>query len=73
MRATDLTAWRALMGGVKGKPISKRHAARLLHIGAMAWNRYEAGTVPVPGAIGLACAALAFGLPSWEAHGSGEQ
>lgn len=58
MTLTDLEAWRAHMG------YSIRRACVVLDISQDRWKRMASGG-RIPAHIGLACAALAFGLPEW--------
>lgn len=57
--AESLKIWRDRMG------YSKVEAATELGCSRNAWARWEAGTMPVPRYIGLACAALAMGMPAY--------
>ncbi len=70
MTPEDFHAWRKRMG------FKKIEAARALGIGVRTLDYYEAGersdggASPIPRAIALACAALAFGLPPYGEPGS---
>jgi len=57
MEAKDFCAWIEHMG------FSEREAARTLDLSRNSVAKYKAEGAPAY--IGLACAALAFGLPAW--------
>lgn len=62
MTAADFAAWVAHVKETRGW--SKRECARRLDCGINQIQRWE--RAGAPGYIGLACAALAFGLPKWQ-------
>ncbi len=62
MSGHDLTKWVEHMG------CTKKGAARMLGISRTSLDRYLQEGAPVT--VGLACAALAFGLPVWRSVAS---
>lgn len=59
MTPTDFARWRALMG------LNRRQASEALGVSRNMPAKYEAGTVPIPLTVALACAALIRGLSPW--------
>ena len=57
MKPSDFTAWRKRLG------LTKAGAARALGVGINQPTLWERGDAPIPRAIALACAAIAYGLP----------
>jgi predicted transcriptional regulator len=60
MKPASLTDWR------KRLSLSQRAAAKSLGVGTRSLSDYETGKTPIPRAVALACAAVAFGLPPME-------
>lgn len=64
MSQADFCAWLALMGR-KGRPMSVREAANRLGYCRNTVKSYKNGETRIPPNVGLACSAVALGLPSW--------
>lgn len=61
MTPTDFRAWR------KSLHLSQAAAAIALGLGKRTVEKYEAGELPVPKPVRLACAALTAGISDWSA------
>lgn len=59
MTPAEFTRWRSLMG------LNRSQAAEALGLSRNMPGKYEAGTVPVPRYVALACAALVRGIQPW--------
>lgn len=59
MTPTTLKLWRAVTR------LSQEEAAEKLGMKRRQFQKYEAGDVPIPRAIALACAAIFAGLDEW--------
>lgn len=62
MTSEQLHQWRETLG------FSQAEAARRLKVSTRCYERWEAGERQPPRFLGLACAAIAEGVPSWEAR-----
>lgn len=64
MSGPDFAAWMTHIGRGRGR-ISDGQAAEMLGVGRNSIGQFRRGERPVPVAVALACAALAYGLPPW--------